>query len=70
MAIRSTFLLIADIGGYTRFMKFHGSLAHAQDIVAQLLEAVIDASAPGSQARQARRRRGILLSLVPEGKRA
>ena len=47
MAIRSTFLLIADIGGYTRFMKFHrASLAHTQDIVAQLLEAVIDAAHP------------------------
>ena len=47
MAIQPTFLLIADIAGYTRFMKFHrASLAHAQDIVAQLLEAVIDATQP------------------------
>jgi class 3 adenylate cyclase len=47
MAIQPTFLLIADIGGYTRFMKFHrASLAHAQDIIAQLLEAVIDATRP------------------------
>ena len=47
MTIQRTFLLIADIGGYTRFMKFHRtSLAHAQDIVAQLLEAVIDATHP------------------------
>jgi uncharacterized protein DUF2652 len=47
MTIQRTFLLIADIGGYTRFMKFHrASLAHAQDIVAQLLEAVIDATHP------------------------
>jgi class 3 adenylate cyclase len=45
MAIQPTFLLIADIAGYTRFMKFHrASLAHAQEIVAQLLEAVIDAT--------------------------
>ncbi|HEX8011377.1 MAG TPA: DUF2652 domain-containing protein [Casimicrobiaceae bacterium] len=45
MAIQPTFLLIADIGGYTRFMKFHrASLAHAQEVVAQLLEAVIDAT--------------------------
>ena len=48
MSIQPTFLLIADIAGYTRFMKFHrASLAHAQDIVAQLLEAVIDAAGPG-----------------------
>jgi class 3 adenylate cyclase len=45
MAIQPTFLLIADIAGYTRFMKFHrASLAHAQEIIAQLLEAVIDAT--------------------------
>lgn len=45
MAIQPTFLLIADIAGYTRFMNFHRtSLAHAQQIVAQLLEAVIDAA--------------------------
>jgi len=43
----STFLLIADIAGYTRFMKLHRvSLAHAQDIVARLLETVIDAAQP------------------------
>ena len=35
MAIQPTFLLIADIGGYTRFMKFHrASLAHAQEMIA------------------------------------
>jgi class 3 adenylate cyclase len=45
MAIDKATLLIADIGGYTRFMKQHRfSLAHAQDTIAQLLEAVIDAS--------------------------
>jgi len=45
MIVQPTFLLIADIAGYTRFMKFHRmSLAHAQDIVARLLEAVIDAT--------------------------
>lgn len=45
MAIQRTFLLIADIAGYTQFMKFHrASLAHAQEIIAQLLEAVIDAT--------------------------
>ncbi|RYZ43590.1 MAG: DUF2652 domain-containing protein [Myxococcaceae bacterium] len=45
MAIEKALLLIADIGGYTRFMSHHRfSLAHAQDTVAQLLEALIDAS--------------------------
>lgn len=47
MAIQRSILLIADIGGYTRFMRTHRmSLAHAQEMVASLLEAVIDASGP------------------------
>ncbi len=45
MAVRSALLVIADIGGYTSFMKAHKtSLAHAQEIVARLLEALIDAA--------------------------
>ncbi|NOU35036.1 MAG: DUF2652 domain-containing protein [Polyangiaceae bacterium] len=44
---RRAFMLIADIAGYTRFMKVHRvNLSHAQYIVAQLLEAVIDAASP------------------------
>jgi len=47
MQVQSTLMLIADIGGYTRFMKFHAaSLIHAQEIVGQLLETVIDAAGP------------------------
>src|SRR5262245_8735304 len=47
MASGPTLLLIADIGGYTRFMKVHRwNLAHAQDAVARLLEAIIDAAKP------------------------
>ena len=38
-------LVIADIGGYTPFMRLHRtSLAHAQDVVRRLLEAMIDAA--------------------------
>ena len=38
-------LLIADIGGYTRFMRLHRmSLVHAQDNTTRLLEATIDAA--------------------------
>ncbi len=45
MSIQRALLIIADIGGYTRFMTLRRmSLAHAQGIVAHLLEAVIDAS--------------------------
>lgn len=45
MAIQRALLLIADIGGYTRFMKVHQlNLAHAQDVISGLLSAVIDAA--------------------------
>ena len=38
-------LVIADIGGYTRFMRLHRmSLAHAQENTLRLLDAVIDAA--------------------------
>src|ERR1700751_6458295 len=44
MTIRRAVLLIADIGGYTHYMHWNRShLAHAQQTVAGLLEAVIDA---------------------------
>jgi hypothetical protein len=43
VSVQRALLLIADIGGYTRFMKVHRiNLAHAQEIVGALLEAVID----------------------------
>ncbi|HST25607.1 MAG TPA: DUF2652 domain-containing protein [Gaiellaceae bacterium] len=43
---QNALLLIADIGGYTRFMNLHRmSLAHAQENTLRLLDAVID-SAP------------------------
>lgn len=39
--------MIADIGGYTRFMQLtRMNLAHAQQVVADLLVAVIDAAEP------------------------
>jgi hypothetical protein len=45
MAIRRAVLLIADIGGYTGYMSWNRlHLAHAQQAVAALLEAVIDAA--------------------------
>jgi hypothetical protein len=45
MAVQPAFMLIADIGGYTRFMKMHRmSLAHAHEIIARLLETVIDSA--------------------------
>jgi hypothetical protein len=45
MPVVRALFLIADIGGYTRFMRLHRlSLAHAQENTARLLEAVIDAA--------------------------
>ncbi len=47
MASCRTLLLIADIGGYTRYLRTHRmSLAHAEVNLTRMLEAVIDA-APG-----------------------
>lgn len=44
MSVQPTLLMIADIAGYTKFMKFHYmSLIHAQETIAKLLEAIIDA---------------------------
>ena len=48
MAIEShkAVLVLADIGGYTRFIKFHDlALVHAETIITDLLESVIDSSA-------------------------
>jgi hypothetical protein len=44
MTSQRSLLLIADIGGYTEYMRFHRmSLAHAEVNTARLLEKVIDA---------------------------
>jgi hypothetical protein len=44
MASGNSLLLIADIGGYTEYMRFHRmSLAHAEVNTGRLLEKVIDA---------------------------
>ena len=43
MEIKRVALVLADISGYTRFMKIHTmSLLHAEAIITDLLEAVID----------------------------
>ena len=44
MASQRSLLLIADIGGYTEYMRTHRmSLAHAEVNTARLLKKVIDA---------------------------
>ena len=43
MQILRAVLVMLDISGYTRFVKFHStSLLHAEEIITELLEAVID----------------------------
>jgi hypothetical protein len=43
MQLKHCFLVMVDISGYTRFMTFHAtSLLHAEAIVTELLEAVLD----------------------------
>ncbi len=63
-------LVIADIGGYTRFMRVHRiNLAHAQYVVAQLLEAVIDGAEPRLKLAKLEGDAAFFYALVPEGKK-
>jgi hypothetical protein len=42
--VHRALLLLGDIVGYTKFMRFHRiNLAHSQDITARLLESMVDA---------------------------
>jgi len=60
-------LVIADIGGYTPFMRLHRtSLAHAQDVVARLLEAMIDA-APNLSLLEVEGDAAFLYTWTPDG---
>ena len=44
MAVERALLLLADIVGYTKFMRFHRiNLAHSQDVTGRLLESMVDA---------------------------
>ena len=43
MGLKKVFLVLADISGYTRFIRFHKtSLLHAERIIGELLESVIE----------------------------
>ncbi|MEM7147271.1 MAG: DUF2652 domain-containing protein [Verrucomicrobiota bacterium] len=45
MEIRKAALVLSDISGYTKFLQLHSmSLLHAEKIVSELMEAVIDSS--------------------------
>ena len=44
MTVERALLLLADIGGYTEFMRLHRvNLAHSQDITQRLLESMLEA---------------------------
>src|SRR4051794_8602610 len=46
MKIKPTAIVIADISGYTSFVRQHGtSLLHAEQIITDLLETIIETSA-------------------------
>jgi len=43
MQMQNAVIVLADIGGYTRFMKLHGTaLMHAESIISELLASIID----------------------------
>ena len=45
MELVNSFLLLADISGYTRFTKLHTlSLLHGEFIITELLESIIDSA--------------------------
>ena len=43
MRMQNAVIVLADISGYTRFMKLHGmALVHAESIITELLDSIID----------------------------
>ncbi len=61
-------LMIADIGGYTRFMTVHRiNLAHAQYVVGRLLESVIDAAPRGFTLAKLEGDAAFFYAQVPDG---
>ena len=47
MEIKIAFLVLIDISGYTKFIRLHkASLIHAEKIISELLESVIECSEP------------------------
>jgi hypothetical protein len=69
MAIERVLMVIADIGGYTRFMNLHRtSLGHAQELVGKLLEAVIRASKGRFEVAKLEGDAVFLFARIPAGK--
>lgn len=47
MQVKKAFLVLVDISGYTKFIRLHkASLIHAEKIISELLESVIQCSRP------------------------
>ena len=43
MRIQHAVIVLADISGYTRFIKLHGlALVHAESVITELLESIIE----------------------------
>ena len=64
----SACFVIADISGYTSFLA-GVELDHAHDIIADVMDTVVQAPAPAVPARQIRGRRGFLLRDHRQGRR-
>ena len=66
--VQRALLVIADIGGYTKFMRVHRvNLAHAQYAIAQLLEAVIDGAGSRLKLAKLEGDAAFFYALAPEG---
>jgi hypothetical protein len=69
MAVERVLMVIADIGGYTRFMNLHRtSLGHAQELVGKLLEAVIRAAKGQFEVAKLEGDAVFLYAKIPSGK--
>src|SRR4051812_14527026 len=69
MELKRGVLVLADISGYTRFTRMHfTSLLHAEEIVSELLEAVIHATDFPLQVSQLEGDAVLLFAEVQEGR--
>lgn len=68
-ATRQAFLLIADIGGFTQFMKLHRmSVNHGKQVVVELLKAVISAGAAPLKLAEIEGDAAFFYAVLPEEK--
>jgi class 3 adenylate cyclase len=60
-------LLLADISGYTRFIRQHQAASHARMIIVRLLKALVEASKPLFELAEIEGDAVFLFTSVPEG---